>query len=74
MDVPARPPPVAVTTLISAGRTTATRYAADGTPIDACHDPAVDPARLVVAHGFTGSWRRPAVRRVAAVLRWPPAW
>lgn len=52
------------------GGTTATRYAADGTPIDACHHagPSTDLA-VVVAHGFTGSWRRPAVRRVAAALQ-----
>jgi pimeloyl-ACP methyl ester carboxylesterase len=49
--------------------TTTTRYAADGTSIDACHDPG--PSKelgIVVAHGFTGSWRRPAIRRVASVL------
>jgi len=67
---------------------TATLKAADGVPIDACHDPAsmdtasvdavsvdavsVDRAArsqaLVVAHGFTGSWRRPSLRRIASVL------
>jgi fermentation-respiration switch protein FrsA (DUF1100 family) len=41
------------------------RRAADGTLIDACHDPcASKDLAIVVAHGFTGSWQRPAVRRV----------
>jgi fermentation-respiration switch protein FrsA (DUF1100 family) len=43
----------------------------DGVHIDACHDPQVLAERdlaVVVGHGFTGSWRRPAVRRVAGVL------
>jgi pimeloyl-ACP methyl ester carboxylesterase len=44
----------------------------DGVQIDACHDPrrseVDDDHRLaiVVAHGFTGSWQRPAVRRAVA--------
>jgi pimeloyl-ACP methyl ester carboxylesterase len=40
----------------------------DGVRIDAHHDPG--PARLgvVVAHGLTGSWRRPGVRRAALAL------
>jgi pimeloyl-ACP methyl ester carboxylesterase len=60
-----------VTTLdVGRGGGNATRYAADGTPIDAYHDPGPSNAlAVVVAHGFTGSWRRPALRRVAAVLR-----
>jgi pimeloyl-ACP methyl ester carboxylesterase len=41
---------------------------ADGVRIDVHHDPADSPLAVVVAHGFTGSWRRPAVRRVASVL------
>jgi pimeloyl-ACP methyl ester carboxylesterase len=45
----------------------------DGIRIDARHDAGHGAARgglcVVVAHGFTGSWRRPAVRRVAALLR-----
>jgi fermentation-respiration switch protein FrsA (DUF1100 family) len=45
---------------------TSTRYAADGVAIDACHDPGSDSLAIVVAHGFTGSWQRPAMRRVAA--------
>jgi fermentation-respiration switch protein FrsA (DUF1100 family) len=47
---------------------TATLRAADGTRIDAHHDPGPRPLAVVVAHGFTGSWRRPATRRVAARL------
>lgn len=60
-----------MTTLdVGRGGGNATRYAADGTPIDAYHDPGPSNAlAVVVAHGFTGSWRRPALRRVAAVLR-----
>ncbi len=47
----------------------ATRYAADGTAIDAYHDPGPsEELAIVVAHGFTGSWRRPAMRRAAASL------
>jgi pimeloyl-ACP methyl ester carboxylesterase len=43
---------------------TATLKAADGTGIDAHHDPGPsDDLGIVVAHGFTGSWRRQAVRR-----------
>jgi pimeloyl-ACP methyl ester carboxylesterase len=41
---------------------------ADGVAIDAHHDPARSELAVVVAHGFTGSWRRPAVRRVATHL------
>jgi pimeloyl-ACP methyl ester carboxylesterase len=43
---------------------------ADGVRISAHHDPAPTERDLVfvVAHGFTGSWRRPAVRRIAAGL------
>lgn len=48
----------------------ATLWTQDGVPITACHDPGPDGVDLafVVAHGFTGSWRRPAVRRVAGRL------
>jgi pimeloyl-ACP methyl ester carboxylesterase len=48
-----------------------TLRAADGTAIDAHHDrpSTVDSSlAVVVAHGFTGSWRRPSVRRVAAAF------
>jgi pimeloyl-ACP methyl ester carboxylesterase len=41
-------------------------FAADGVSIDACHDPGPEKLAVVVAHGFTGSWRRPSMRRVAA--------
>jgi pimeloyl-ACP methyl ester carboxylesterase len=51
-----------------------TLLAADGVPISAAHDagpPGPSGTRLavVVAHGFTGSWRKPSVRAVAAALR-----
>jgi pimeloyl-ACP methyl ester carboxylesterase len=45
---------------------------ADGVRIDAHHDPPssaqADGMAIVVAHGFTGSWRRPAMRRIVTVL------
>lgn len=43
-------------------------WTADGVRLDAHHDPG--PARLgiVVAHGLTGTWRRPGIRRAAAAL------
>lgn len=49
---------------------TATLWTEDGVPISACYLPGPVDAdlALVVAHGFTGSWRRPAVRRVAERL------
>lgn len=52
-------PPAAVTTLLTA----------DGIGIDACHDsgPATELG-VVVAHGLTGSRRRPGLRRVVAAL------
>lgn len=40
-------------------------------PIDACHRPAFDQSRdfgIVVAHGFTGSWRGTRQRRIATLL------
>jgi pimeloyl-ACP methyl ester carboxylesterase len=40
----------------------------DGVPISAHHDPGPSSLAIVVAHGFTGSWRRPAVRRAASVF------
>ena len=42
---------------------------ADGVRLDAHHDPGPGGLGIVVAHGFTGSWRRRAVRRAATVLR-----
>jgi pimeloyl-ACP methyl ester carboxylesterase len=46
----------------------ATLTTADGVRIDARHDAGPEDLGIVVAHGFTGSWQRPAVRRVAGVL------
>jgi len=47
-------------------------FAADGVRIDAGHfagDSGADRERCVVlTHGFTGAWRRPAIRRIAGVL------
>lgn len=40
----------------------------DGVRIDAYHDPGPAGLGIVVAHGLTGSWRRPAVRRAAVAL------
>lgn len=43
----------------------------DGVSIDACHRPAADgrtDVGIVLAHGFTGSWRRPHQTRIAALL------
>jgi fermentation-respiration switch protein FrsA (DUF1100 family) len=48
-------------------RTTALRTE-DGVAISACHDAGPGELCFVVAHGFTGSWRRPALRRVSSVL------
>jgi alpha-beta hydrolase superfamily lysophospholipase len=45
-----------------------TLYTADGVYIDAAHDPGPSELAIIVAHGFTGSWRRPALRRVARVF------
>lgn len=41
----------------------------DGVQISACHDAADSDLAIVVAHGFTGSWRRPAVRRAVAAFQ-----
>jgi predicted alpha/beta-fold hydrolase len=48
----------------------ATLHTEDGVPIDASHDapPGTRDLAVVVAHGFTGSWRRPAMRRIAGLL------
>jgi pimeloyl-ACP methyl ester carboxylesterase len=37
----------------------------DGVLISAHHEPGPREVAFVVAHGFTGSWRRPSVRRAA---------
>lgn len=41
----------------------------DGVTIDAAHEPGPGELAIVVAHGFTGSWQRPAMRRVVDVFR-----
>lgn len=64
-----------MTSVVGRPRSTTLRTE-DGVAIDACHDPDASGARelaVVVAHGFTGSWRRPAVRRVAALLSGAPS-
>jgi pimeloyl-ACP methyl ester carboxylesterase len=40
----------------------------DGVRIEAHHDPGPTALGIVVAHGLTGSWRRPGVRRAAEAL------
>lgn len=40
----------------------------DGVRLDAHHDPGPAGLGIVVAHGLTGSWRRPGIRRAAAEL------
>lgn len=63
-------PPEVPPALPPAAPQLATLRTTDGVAIDACHypDAAGTGLAIVVAHGFTGSWRRPAVRRVAALL------
>jgi pimeloyl-ACP methyl ester carboxylesterase len=41
----------------------------DGVPIDARHDSGEADLAVVVAHGFTGSWRRPSVRRAVSAFQ-----
>src|ERR1022692_2404249 len=41
---------------------------ADGVPIDAAHLPGDADLAIVLAHGFTLNWQRPAVWRVATRL------
>jgi len=45
-----------------------TLRAADGVPIDALHEKGQRGLAIVVAHGFTGSWRRPSVRRITSIF------
>lgn len=45
-----------------------TLHAMDGVRIDAGHLPGSRDLCLVLAHGFTGAWRRPTTRRIATVL------
>jgi pimeloyl-ACP methyl ester carboxylesterase len=54
--------------LRTADMTDRTLTTADGVRIDAHHDPGDPGLAIVVAHGFTGSWRREAVRRAAGVF------
>jgi pimeloyl-ACP methyl ester carboxylesterase len=44
---------------------------ADGVRLDAHHDPGERGLAVVMAHGFAGSWRRPAWRRMAGWLNQP---
>ncbi|MFG2143863.1 alpha/beta hydrolase family protein [Streptomyces sp. NPDC048696] len=56
---------------ITRGPRRATLRTSDGVPIEAVHDPCAAGATdtvIVVAHGFTGSADRPAVRRAAGVF------
>jgi pimeloyl-ACP methyl ester carboxylesterase len=51
--------------------TTATLVTEDGVPIDAVHLPGPEPNRdlaIVMAHGFTQSWQRPMVWKIARRL------
>jgi pimeloyl-ACP methyl ester carboxylesterase len=51
------------------GAVAATRYTTDGVAIDAHHDPGPSmELAIVAAHGFTGSWQRPVMRRAATAL------
>ncbi len=45
-----------------------TLYAMDGVRIDAGYLPGIGGLCFVLAHGFTGAWRQPNTRRIAAVL------
>lgn len=49
--------------------TTTTLVTQDGVPIDTVHLPGPDDLAIVMAHGFTLSWQRPAVWRVAQRFR-----
>jgi pimeloyl-ACP methyl ester carboxylesterase len=40
----------------------------DGVPIDAVHRPGPSDLGIIVAHGFTGNWQRPAVWRAGTRL------
>ncbi|MFD0593473.1 alpha/beta hydrolase [Catellatospora coxensis] len=52
----------------TADMTDRTLLTSDGVRVDAHHDPGDPGLAIVVAHGFTGSWRREAVRRAAGVF------
>jgi pimeloyl-ACP methyl ester carboxylesterase len=49
--------------------TTTTLVTQDGVPIDTVHLPGRKDLAIVMAHGFTLSWQRPAVWRVSQRLR-----
>jgi pimeloyl-ACP methyl ester carboxylesterase len=58
-----------VTDSTGATALTTTLVTDDGVPIAARHDPGPgSDMAVVVAHGLTGSYRRPAVRRAVAIL------
>jgi fermentation-respiration switch protein FrsA (DUF1100 family) len=40
----------------------------DGVPLSASYCPSSEPTCFVLAHGFTGSWQRPAMMRAASVF------
>ncbi len=48
---------------------TFTLKTSDGVLVSAHHEPGDQSVAFVVAHGFTGSWRRPAMRRAATVFK-----
>ena len=55
--------------------TATTLVTEDGVPIDAIHMPGRGDLAIVVAHGFTLSWQRPSVWRIANACRaWARAW
>ncbi|MFD0852536.1 alpha/beta hydrolase, partial [Actinomadura adrarensis] len=45
-----------------------TLFTRDGVRIDAGHSPGERELCIVVAHGFTCSWRQPALRRIAGAF------
>ena len=46
--------------------TATTLVTEDGVPIDAVHLPGPTDLAIIVAHGFTLSWQRPSVWRIAS--------
>jgi len=51
--------------MIEPGITATTLVTQDGVPIDAVHLPGPKDLAIIVAHGFTLSWQRPRVWRIA---------
>jgi pimeloyl-ACP methyl ester carboxylesterase len=45
-----------------------TLVTSDGVPIDAAHLPGDQDLAIVLGHGFTLSWQRPAIWRIATKL------